>query len=53
MAARRGKSQARRNSSPRGGMPGWAWLVLGLVLGVGAIWLAPRPKQAPPPGGGH
>lgn len=48
MAARRGKSQARRNSSSRGGMPGWAWLVLGLVLGVGAIWLAPRLMESRP-----
>lgn len=43
MAARRGKSQARRNNGPaRGGMPGWAWLVIGLALGVALIVFGPR-----------
>jgi len=32
MAARRGKHQARRNSG--NGLPGWVWLVAGLVLGA-------------------
>ena len=32
MAVKRGKSQARRNSGNRGGMPGWAWLVLGVLM---------------------
>lgn len=40
MAARRGKSQARRNSST--GIPGWAWLIAGLVLGAILIISAPR-----------
>lgn len=40
VAGRRGRSQARRNHGP--GMPGWAWLVLGLVLGIGVILGAPR-----------
>lgn len=40
MAARRGKSQARRNQS--NGLPGWAWLVAGLLLGIGLILVAPR-----------
>lgn len=40
MAVRRGRSQARRNHGP--GIPGWAWLVLGLVLGIGVILGAPR-----------
>lgn len=39
MAARRNKSQARRGG---GGLPGWAWLVIGLALGVAAIVLVPR-----------
>jgi cell division protein FtsN len=40
MAAKRGKSQARRNSSS--GVPGWAWLIAGLVLGAILIIAAPR-----------
>ena len=43
MAARRGKSQARRNSGNRsGGLPGWAWLVLGVVLTVIVVLAAPK-----------
>ena len=45
MAARRGKSQAKRNNGGGGGggggMPGWAWLVIGLALGVGVFLLRP------------
>ena len=41
MAAKRSKSQARRNGGNHG-MPGWAWLVLGLALGVGVFLLAPK-----------
>ncbi len=40
MAARRGKSQARRNTS--GKMPGWAWLAIGVVLTLAAVLLVPR-----------
>jgi cell division protein FtsN len=40
MAARRGKSQARRNSG--NGIPGWAWMILGVVLTIGVILAAPR-----------
>ncbi|WP_374249509.1 SPOR domain-containing protein [Thermomonas sp.] len=40
MAARRGKSQARRNSS--GKMPGWAWLAIGVALTLAAVLLVPR-----------
>jgi len=40
VAVRRGRSQARRNHGP--GIPGWAWLVLGLVIGIGVILGAPR-----------
>lgn len=41
MAAKRGKSQAKRNGG-NSGMPGWAWLVIGLALGVGVFLLAPK-----------
>jgi cell division protein FtsN len=43
VAARRGRSQARRNTGNGGGsLPGWAWMVLGIVLTVGVILAAPR-----------
>lgn len=40
MAARRGKSQAKRNGG--NGLPGWAWLVIGVVLTLLAVLLLPR-----------
>ena len=42
MAAKRSKSQARRNTSNDSSMPGWAWLVIGLALGVGVFLIAPK-----------
>lgn len=42
MAVKRGKSQARRNSGHRGGMPGWAWLVLGVLVTLAAVLFLPR-----------
>jgi cell division protein FtsN len=43
MAAKRGKTQAKRNHGGNGGgMPGWAWLVIGLALGIGVFLLAPK-----------
>jgi cell division protein FtsN len=43
VAAKRGKSQARRNSGrDGGGLPGWAWLVLGVVLTIGVVLAAPK-----------
>ncbi len=43
MAAKRNKSQARRNGGGSGqSLPGWAWLVLGLVLGIGLFLIAPK-----------
>jgi len=42
MAAKRGKSQARRNSANTGGLPGWAWLILGIIIALGAVLVAPR-----------
>ncbi len=40
MAARRGKSQARRNHSS--GLPGWAWLVIGVLVTLLVVLAAPR-----------
>ncbi|WP_202845144.1 SPOR domain-containing protein [Luteimonas saliphila] len=40
MAARRGKSQARRNDGNT--MPGWAWMVLGIVIALVAVLVLPR-----------
>lgn len=40
MAARRGKSQARRSSGS--GLPGWAWLLIGIALTLLAVLLVPR-----------
>lgn len=37
MSGRRGRTQARRKGG--NGMPGWAWLVIGLVLGAAALWI--------------
>lgn len=42
MAARRGKSQARRNSGSGGGLPGWAWMVIGILLTLLAVAFVPR-----------
>lgn len=39
MAARRNKTQAKRNSS--NGTPGWVWLIAGLVLGAAAFFIVP------------
>lgn len=37
MSGRRSRSQARRTGGS--GMPGWAWLLIGLLVGAGALWL--------------
>lgn len=42
MAAKRGKTQARRNSGNGAGLPGWAWLILGIVLTIGVVLVAPK-----------
>jgi cell division protein FtsN len=43
VAAKRGKSQARRNNhGSSAGLPGWAWLVLGVVLTIGVVLVAPK-----------
>lgn len=42
MAAKRNKTQARRNAGNGGGNSGWVWGALGLVLGVVLILIVPR-----------
>ena len=42
VAAKRGKSQARRSGGNGNSIPGWAWLVLGVLLTVVVIIVAPK-----------
>lgn len=42
MATRRGKSQARRHHGNSGGLPGWAWGLIGLLLGVALFLTVPQ-----------
>lgn len=42
MAARRGRSQARRSGGGSNGLPGWAWLVIGVLLAMVVILIAPK-----------
>lgn len=42
MAAKRGKSQARRSGGNGSNIPGWAWLVLGVLLAVVAMVVLPK-----------
>lgn len=42
MAAKRGKSQARRSGGNDNTLPGWAWLVLGVLLTMVVIIVAPK-----------
>ena len=42
MAAKRGKSQARRSGGNGNGIPGWAWMVLGILLTVVVVIVAPK-----------
>lgn len=42
MAAKRGKSQAKRNGGGNGGMPVWAWVVIAAAVGIGAWLLLPQ-----------
>ena len=57
MAAKRGKSQARRGGASSGGVPAWIWLLAGVLLGLGlSVFVlmregadggrAPRPNPA-------
>jgi len=45
VAARRGKTQARRNHGRPGGLPGWAWLLLGAVLATILVLAVPKLLQ--------
>lgn len=42
MAAKRGKTQARRAGGNGGGLPGWAWLVIGVALTLVVVLAAPK-----------
>lgn len=42
MAAKRGKTQARRSGGNGGGLPGWAWLVIGVALTLVVVLAAPK-----------
>ncbi len=42
MAVKRGRSQARRSGGNSGGLPGWAWMVLGIVLTIVVVLAAPK-----------
>lgn len=42
MAARRGRNQARRSGGGSNGLPGWAWLVIGVLATLLVIVLAPK-----------
>ena len=42
MAVKRGRSQARRSGGGNGGLPGWAWMVAGILLTLVVVLAAPR-----------
>jgi cell division protein FtsN len=42
MAAKRGRSQAKRNGGGNGGMPVAAWIVIAVAVGIGAWLLLPQ-----------
>ena len=42
MAVKRGKSQARRTGGGSAPMPGWAWMILGVLLAIVAMLLVPK-----------
>jgi cell division protein FtsN len=42
VAAKRGKSQARRSGGNSSGIPGWAWMVLGILLTIVVVIVAPK-----------
>jgi len=42
MALRRRKAARRRSASNGNGLPGWAWLITGALLALGAVLIAPQ-----------
>lgn len=42
MAVKRGKSQARRNSGSGAPLPGWAWMIIGVLLTIVVVLVAPK-----------
>jgi len=42
VAVKRGKSQARRNSGSSAPLPGWAWMIIGVLLTILAVLLVPK-----------
>ncbi|QDW66605.1 SPOR domain-containing protein [Luteimonas granuli] len=42
MAVKRGRSQARRNSGSSAPLPGWAWMIIGILLTIVVVVAAPR-----------
>jgi cell division protein FtsN len=42
VAVKRGRSQARRSGGNSSGLPGWAWMVLGIVLTIIVVLAAPK-----------
>ena len=42
MAVKRGRSQARRSGGNGAGLPGWAWMILGVVLTIVVVLAAPK-----------
>ena len=42
MAVKRGKSQARRTGGGSAPLPGWAWMVIGILLTIVAVLAVPR-----------
>jgi len=42
VAVKRGKSQARRNSGSSAPLPGWAWMIIGVLLTIVVVMAAPR-----------
>ena len=42
MAVKRGRSQARRNSGSSAPLPGWAWMIIGILLTIVVVLAVPK-----------
>ncbi|MBB1473122.1 MULTISPECIES: SPOR domain-containing protein [unclassified Luteimonas] len=42
MAVKRGKSQARRSGGGNASLPGWAWMIIGVLLTIVVVVAAPK-----------